>query len=434
MKSKITLAATLFLVLSIVLGACAPAEEATAVPETEAPPEVQTEEPMVETEEPMEEMEPCVIKIGYFGPLTGNAADLGNETANAAQLAIDQANAAGGVTLDDGRTCTVELTRVDSEGDPEKGLAAVERLINEDTVDIIVGCVYSTVGLAVLDTINRSGVPFINTVCASIQIPRTIASENYSNIYSVSPTTDLRGTRAAELIHQMLKATKVALVLESGDAGHDDGAAQKAYYAESAPEIEVVAEEYFDPTTTDFSAVMAKLRATEPDVVYSMFLGVATIAFAEQYCEQGIPAQPVSGFVPGSFTSDLGDCADGWVINEVWTPRSAVSELTLPFVEAFEAAYDKTPGYWSSQEYDGVLIAIEAYRQAGTTDKSVIAETLQSIRIMGVRGEQYFDPIEKGHTVPASLVFSEIIDGVTLAIWPASAAETDYVPYSEFLP
>jgi ABC-type branched-subunit amino acid transport system substrate-binding protein len=163
----------------------------------------------------------CVIRIGSFGPLSGVSTDLGNGVVNAVQMAIDEANEKGGVTLKDGRQCTFELVKGDDEATRE-GLAVVRRMIEEDKVDGIVGGVVSATILAVIDTIEKAGVPYINA-SGLAQDPQTIAENKYRFIFSASLTPTSAARR--ELI-TLLNASTVAFVNEGSDAGARRGGAE----------------------------------------------------------------------------------------------------------------------------------------------------------------------------------------------------------------
>src|SRR5437667_6838671 len=69
------------------------------------------------------------IRIGAINPYSGPVALYGDEVARGYQLAIDEANARGGVL---GRK--IELLRGDA-GNPQQGIAAVDKLASQDNVD-----------------------------------------------------------------------------------------------------------------------------------------------------------------------------------------------------------------------------------------------------------------------------------------------------------
>ncbi|MET0764603.1 MAG: ABC transporter substrate-binding protein, partial [Blastococcus sp.] len=76
------------------------------------------------------------VAIGFFGALTGAAANLGINIRNGAQLAIDQHNEANA-------DCQVTLEEYDSAGDPNQATGLATQAIGDDTVLGIVGPAFS---------------------------------------------------------------------------------------------------------------------------------------------------------------------------------------------------------------------------------------------------------------------------------------------------
>ena len=83
------------------------------------------------------------IKIGALAPLSAPGSVTGGTAMRAAfEIAVEEINAAGGVLGQ-----PIELVLVDTEGLPERGIAAMERLINQEGVVGVVGEYHSAVGL-----------------------------------------------------------------------------------------------------------------------------------------------------------------------------------------------------------------------------------------------------------------------------------------------
>lgn len=84
------------------------------------------------------------IKIGFLGPMTGDAGNYGKLMSQAVKIAVEEQNAAGGINGHN-----VELIIEDTEGKVEKGNPAVEKLVSVNKVFGIVGSVFSSISLAV---------------------------------------------------------------------------------------------------------------------------------------------------------------------------------------------------------------------------------------------------------------------------------------------
>ena len=88
-----------------------------------------------------------VIKLGANWPLADVS---GMECSKAAQLAVDEINKAGGVL---GKQ--LQLVVVDDEGKGDKGVAAIEKLVTVDKVDILLGGIASGVAAAQIPTMKK---------------------------------------------------------------------------------------------------------------------------------------------------------------------------------------------------------------------------------------------------------------------------------------
>jgi len=113
------------------------------------------------------------VKIGALAPLSAPGSVTGGAAMRAAfEIAAEEINAAGGLL---GKP--VEIVLVDTEGLPERGTAAMVRLINQDQVVGVVGEYHSAVGLTAKEVAHANGMPtvFAETWSAEIHecpVPR----------------------------------------------------------------------------------------------------------------------------------------------------------------------------------------------------------------------------------------------------------------------
>ncbi|MEM7535120.1 MAG: ABC transporter substrate-binding protein, partial [Chloroflexota bacterium] len=159
---KMSLLISLFLVLTLLTSACAgatqevvgePAQEEAA---EEAAEEGEGEEAADEGEEAATE-EGDVIKIGALAPLSAPGTVVGGEAMrDAMMIAESDINARGGIL---GKQ--VEIIIEDSEGLPERGMAVMEKLINQDGVVAVGGGYHSSVGVASKEVAADNNVPVV---------------------------------------------------------------------------------------------------------------------------------------------------------------------------------------------------------------------------------------------------------------------------------
>ncbi|MGO7581954.1 ABC transporter substrate-binding protein [Rhizobium ruizarguesonis] len=98
------------------------------------------------------------IKIGVTGPLTGPVAVVG-AVAEGIRARIEQVNAEGGVKMGDGKTRKIELVIEDDGLDPQRTLANVRKMVEQDQVFALVGTAATPNNLAIGRYINQKKVP-----------------------------------------------------------------------------------------------------------------------------------------------------------------------------------------------------------------------------------------------------------------------------------
>ena len=253
------------ILVALVFAACSPQTETVG----EAEPAAQEEEAApAPTEAPAEEksddmaMEP--IKIGGLAPLSAPGAVVGGEAMRVAMMiAADELNANGGVL---GRP--VELIIVDTEGLPERGMAVVERLINQDGVVGIGGGYHSSVGVAAKEVARDSGIPIVFAETWN----DTITSVQYDEIFRIAPLSSEVSAVDVKFVQWLrdeagMKLEKLVILTENTDYGIP-AAEDTARGLDAAG----IASETFsvDIGTQDFAGIIERVKAENPRYDYDV--------------------------------------------------------------------------------------------------------------------------------------------------------------------
>ena len=119
-----------------------------------------------------------MIRIGGLGPLTLPGIPwAGRELRDGMNLAVQQLNHSGGVL-----SRQLTLLFEDTHGRPEAGVAAIEKLLDE-RVQVFAGEFHSVVADAVVEPMQRSGLPF---VCASATLDN-ITARRLGFVFRLAP-------------------------------------------------------------------------------------------------------------------------------------------------------------------------------------------------------------------------------------------------------
>lgn len=336
------------------------------------------------------------VKIGFIGPLSGGNAQQGIAARNGFQLAIDQANASG-------LPFKIEPVILDDAANPQTGVAAALKLTNDPKVVAATGHWNSGVALATIPVFSRAGVPFV--VWGAIS-PKITEKNNPMVSRVVTTLVNTNAPLAKWAVANLGK--RIAIVSDTSDYGVANTDNFRKFFEADGGTI--VAAEAAPVGTTDFRALLTKIKGTNPDAIY--FGGVVAEAglVRQQMVQLGMsqPMIGVDGFYDSEFLKIAGPAANGTIVGiakEVGNPK--LDAMT----EAYKGANFAEPiGSYTKNAYDATNIIIAALKTAGTTDKAAIAKAIRASDYDGALGRTTFD--ENGQTKRAVVLeLREVKDG-----------------------
>ena len=244
------------------------------------------------------------IKLGFIGPVSGGNAMQGLGAQNGFLLAIEQANAGD-------YPYQIEGVALDDASDPQTGVGAALKLVNDPEVVAAIGHWNSPVALATMPVFNRFQMPLI--VWGAIS-PK-ITEQNLPEVTRVTPTLLTENKPLAEWAADVLGAKNVAIVSDSSDYGTGNAGAFETFFTEKGGAI--ASTDLLPVGTTDFRAALTKIKGSGADAIY--FGGVITEAgiLRKQQMEIGldIPMIGISGFYDPEFIALAGDAAEGTMVS-----------------------------------------------------------------------------------------------------------------------
>jgi branched-chain amino acid transport system substrate-binding protein len=320
------------------------------------------------------------IKIGALAPLSAPGSVTGGQAMKAAfEIALDEINTAGGVLGQQ-----VELVLVDTEGLPERGTAAMERLISQEGVVAVVGEYHSAVGLTAKEVAHANGMPTVFAETWS----RDITAVQYPEVFRIAPLSPVVSAVDAEFVAS-LGFEKVVIMSENTGYGIPAAADTEAFLAEKG--IEAVSF-FADLGTQDFSGIIPRVKAENPDLIWVLSTGETSYNFEQQAAEAGIGPQDipmVCNQVAGDSEAYWTNVPDGNLCfyRRIGLPKEKYTEATT----AFEAKYIEKTGKSSAESYameayDSLKIMAQAINEAGSTDAEAIISGLENTTYDGVLG------------------------------------------------
>jgi branched-chain amino acid transport system substrate-binding protein len=326
------------------------------------------------------------IKIGVTQPLTGAFAASGNYVAQGAKIAEEEINKAGGVL---GKK--IELIVEDNKSNPTEAVATAEKLIVKDKVPVMLGAWSSTLTLAVMPKLEEYKVPMLVETSSSGKI--TVSGNPY--IFRISPTSEMEAKAFAPLF-KTLGVKKAAFLATNNDFGL--GASKEFSAAATASGVEIAATETMDPKATDFSAQLAKIKASGADTLFVTTAVEQATLILKQAKDQQVTARIITtgGSVsPDQLIAQAGDAANGSMHVVFFTPWFPDAVKNPDIAKRFVALWNEkkynvgglTEGF---RGWDGLYTIVEGIKAAGKADPEAITKALWGVKVKGINGDIAF--------------------------------------------
>jgi len=314
------------------------------------------------------------IRIGAFLSVTGPAAFLGDPEQKTLEMVIERLNASGGVL---GRK--LELVSYDDSGDAEKARTFAKRLIEQDKVDVIVGGSTTGATMAVVPLVEHAGMPFISLAGAVVII------EPVKKWVFKTPHTDRMACEKIFVDMQSRRISKIALI--SGPGGFDKSMRGQCLQVAPKYKIEVAADETYGGGDTDMSAQLTKIKST-PGVqaVLNAGFGQGPAIVTKNFRQVGmsVPRYQSHGVASKEFIKLAGEASEGvrlpaaaLLVADTLPGSDPQKKVVVGYKNDFESRYKQDVSTFGGHAYDGLMLAVEAMRRAGSTDKARVREAIE---------------------------------------------------------
>ncbi len=350
---KIAFASSMAAILLLLGAGCAPQEEPTNLTEGE--------------DNSGDTMEVTTVKVGWMGPLSGDAASYGESIKRGVELALKDAGLEN-----------IELIVEDSKCDAKEAVNAVNKLINVDEVQAIVGEVCSGATLAAAPIAEQNGVVMIS---AASTAPTVSDAGEY--IFRTVPSDSAQGDFGANLVRE--KGFDKLAVLAIND---DYGQGFNLVLNDRFPALggEVVASETFSAGDVDLNTQLTKIKNSGAEAVFIISNSPdSAVAALKQITQLGLEVTVFAseGLKSQDILDGAKEAAEGMFVTPPASP-------TAEFTEAHTTEYEVEPGPFSAQAYDA-MTAIASAVNGGAYTGEAIKDALLDLTFTGASGEIDFD-------------------------------------------
>lgn len=323
------------------------------------------------------------VKVGFAAPLTGANAGYGKDLQNGVQLALDEANAKK-IQIG-GKTANFVIQAEDDQADPRIGVQAAQKLV-DGGVAVVVGHFNSGTTIPASQVYQTAGIPVIDPAATN----PTITQRGFDNVFTVISSDAQNAGTAGTYAVTVTKAKKISIIDDRTAFGQ--GEADEFEKAVKAAGGTIIARQYSDNQTVDFSAQLTALKGAGTDLIFFGGLDRQAAAVAKRMKQLGINAQFVGGggVMDTDFLKLAGDAADGAMAWEYGSPLEKLPQGKA-FAEKFQKHFGVAILSYAPFGYDAAWAAINAMQKGNSIDPKVYRPVLKTISFPGITGTIAFD-------------------------------------------
>ena len=330
------------------------------------------------------------VRIGVFEPASGdNGAGGKQET-----LGIQYAQSLTPTVDINGTTYNVELVLADNESSNDRAATAASMLVNED-VSVVLGSYGSAVSIAGSDIFRAAGVPVIGVTCTNPQI-----TEGHTHYFRICFLDPFQGTVLADYAYNTLGARTAYCLAKLGD---DYSSGLVNYFVEEFERLGgKCVMETFPDGNSDFTSYIANARNSGAEVFFSPTSTEAAQLIIDQSSSQGLPIPILAG-----------DTWDSNVILQAAKGKDVDITVTTFYPEGADPEFDNGFKAWVNAEparlannggddtvaavtamgFDAYNFALQAIRNAGSSDPADVMAAIWDTEIDGVTGHIALEPV-----------------------------------------
>ncbi|HYP86175.1 branched-chain amino acid ABC transporter substrate-binding protein [Variovorax sp.] len=330
-----------------------------------------------------------VVKIGHVAPTSGAIAHLGKDNELGARMAVEDLNAKG-VKIGD-KVAKFELVAEDDAADPKQGTAVAQKLVDEK-VNGVVGHLNSGTTIPASKLYSDAGIPQISPSATN---PKYTRQGFKTTFRVVADDTQLGGTLGKYAV-ETLKGKNIAVIDDR--TAYGQGVAEEFEKAAKAAGGTIVGHEFTTDKSTDFNAILTKLKGSSPDILFFGGMDAVGGPMLKQVKQLGMDVKFMGG--DGLCTGELAKLAGDAVGEDkvVCAEAGGVEGDFKQPLDDFKARFKQKNGVdvqiYAPYVYDAVMVLADSMQRAGSADPEKYLPEVGKTNYKGVTGPIAFD--EKG--------------------------------------
>jgi branched-chain amino acid transport system substrate-binding protein len=270
------------------------------------------------------------IVIGYTGPLSGPAAEYGQDCVNGIDMAVKEINAAGGITVN-GKKYNFKLEKLDDRADPTQSKNNALRFVNQSKAIAVFNPIATTIG-SIMSIPQTPGNEFIIAAYSSVH---TIMEKKHPMI--INPVSNF-ATYAKNMAAQGRAKgwSKIAMVVTAGAYGDAwRYVFSKIWTGMGGQIVGDFPANYY--TETDFSSQLTAALSKKPDALLVGGPSATSALVIEQARNMGFKGGLI--LIDQAKPDYVAKVLKNMNLLEGMISTGAIGALALPSVAPFSAKY-----------------------------------------------------------------------------------------------
>lgn len=319
--------------------------------------------------------------IGVIVPLTGPFSVYGEPVNNGMLLALEEINNKGGIN---GKP--IKLIIEDDQSESRTAVSAANKLINVNSVPVIIGPLSSGNSMAVAPVSQRNGIVQLSTLAG---IPDLSLAGDY--IFRIYPSSNIGAQYAIDKAVSLFNPQRIAILYPSNPFGE----VSLNIYSATAREnnISVVATESYLDGDKDFRTQLTKIRTQRPDLIMSSAYWSDGAAILRQMVEMNLHV-PIIG--EDGWHGPLAELVGSrglellYFADLIFGEEFVKNQRMQSFISSFKNKYNTPPNTAAAIGYDALYVIYEAIKESGYDAENIKAYLLNT-NFDGALGSIVFD-------------------------------------------
>jgi len=374
-----------------------------------------------------------VVHIGLIAELSGKFAAYGLPSKRAAEMAVAAVDGqAGGMKID--------LIVRDVQSDPQVMVAVMKELADQQHVDFLVGPIASPIVATAVPSWRQNKPIWVVPGSSNPSLEKEIGGEpNFFHAYPYAYHYHVPA--AAGFRHYLGPDKRMAVIYADDNFGRNHLDYVRKYYGDAG--FKIVAEEMVRANAQDMRPSLARIRATNPDVLVALVETTDAVTLAKQVriVKLGVPYLLGTSFAQyNEWQKAVGEAQEGWLGVSTYLPgvldrpgdpnAPKLFPSSREWEAIFRKRYNADPDQLAASTYVSVAMLILAVERCGCNDKEKVATKLREMEVMTMFGKGKFHPSDGGTLQQAydQMVLFQRHANTSVVVYPTDVQQKTMMP------